>query len=105
MTKIIQKIKNLWNKIINWIVEQYNKFLPKQLMKVVLVLLLCSSVNTVCLPPLTYPTEFKDEYTCLLKGYTESKKLLKQIGKEDVNSEGLFYKFDCMQIKPEEADT
>ena len=28
MTKIIQKIKNLWNKIINWIVEQYNKFLP-----------------------------------------------------------------------------
>ena len=68
MTKIIQKIKNLWNKIINWIVEQYNKFLPKQLMKVVLVLLLCSSVNTVCLPPLTYPTEFKDEYTCLLKG-------------------------------------
>jgi hypothetical protein len=29
MTKIIQKIKNLWNKIINWIVEQYNKFLPK----------------------------------------------------------------------------
>ena len=29
MTKIIQKIKNLWIKIINWIVEQYNKFLPK----------------------------------------------------------------------------
>ena len=29
MTKIIQKIKNLWNKIVNWIVEQYNKFLPK----------------------------------------------------------------------------
>jgi hypothetical protein len=29
MTKIVQKIKNLWNKIINWIVEQYNKFLPK----------------------------------------------------------------------------
>jgi len=29
MTKIVQKIKNLWNKIINWIVERYNKFLPK----------------------------------------------------------------------------
>ena len=29
MTKIIQKIKNLWNKITNWIVERYNKFLPK----------------------------------------------------------------------------
>ena len=31
MTKIIQKIKNLWNKIINWIVEQYNK--PKDAQK------------------------------------------------------------------------
>ena len=74
-------------------------------MKVALVFLLCSSVNVGCLDPIPYPEKFKDEYTCLLKGYTESKKLLKQIGKEDVNSEGLFYKFDCMQIKPEEEKT
>ena len=35
-------------------------------MKVVLVLVLCSSVNTVCLPPLTYPTEFKDEFVLVI---------------------------------------
>ena len=74
-------------------------------MEVVLVLFLCSSINKVCLDPIPYPEKFKDEYTCLLKCYTESKKLLKQIGKENVNNEGLFYKFDCIKIKPEEADT
>tara|TARA_A100000171_G_C2021501_1_gene91324 strand:+ start:132 stop:356 length:225 start_codon:yes stop_codon:yes gene_type:complete len=74
-------------------------------MKIVLVLVLCSSVNMVCLPPIPYPKEFKDEYSCLLKGYTEASKLLKSIGREDVNKEGIFYKFDCIEIKPEEADT
>ena len=74
-------------------------------MKVALVLFLCSYIAETCLEPYPFPTKFEDEYTCLLKGYTESKKLLKQIGRKDVNSEGLFYKFDCMQIKPEEADT
>ena len=29
MKKIIQKIKDLWNKAAEWIVAQYNKFLPK----------------------------------------------------------------------------
>jgi hypothetical protein len=29
MKKIIQKIKDLWNKAAEWIVTQYNKFLPK----------------------------------------------------------------------------
>ena len=29
MKKIIQKIKDLWNKAVEWVVAQYNKFLPK----------------------------------------------------------------------------
>ncbi len=29
MKKIMQKIKDLWNKVAEWIVTQYNKFLPK----------------------------------------------------------------------------
>ena len=29
MKKIIQKIKDLWIKAAEWIVAQYNKFLPK----------------------------------------------------------------------------
>ena len=52
-----------------------------------------------------YPEKFEDEYTCLLKGYDESKRLLEKAGKENVNEHGLFYKFDCFEIKLEEEDT
>ena len=74
-------------------------------MEVVLVLFLCSSINKVCLDPIPYPEKFKDEYTCLLKGYDESKRLLIKAGKENVNKHGLFYKFDCFEIELEEEDT
>ena len=74
-------------------------------MKVALVFLLCSSVNVGCLDPIPYPEKFKDEYTCLLKGYKESIRFLKNAGREDVNEHGLFYKFDCLEVKIEEADT
>ena len=74
-------------------------------MEVVLVLFLCSSINKVCLDPIPYPEKFKDEYTCLLKGYDESKRLLERAGKENVNEHGLFYKFDCFEIELEEEDT
>ena len=47
----------------------------------------------------------EDEYTCLLKGYDESKRLLVKAGKENVNEHGLFYKFDCFEIELEEEDT
>ena len=43
-------------------------------MKIALVFLLCSSVNVGCLDPMPYPEKFEDEYTCLLKGYDESKR-------------------------------
>ena len=29
MKKIIQKVKDLWNKAAEWVVAQNNKFLPK----------------------------------------------------------------------------
>ena len=74
-------------------------------MKVALVFLLCSSVNVGCLDPTPYPEKFEDEYTCLLKGYDESKRLLIKAGKENVNKHGLFYKFDCFEIELEEEDT
>ena len=74
-------------------------------MKVALVFLLCSSVNVGCLDPIPYPEKFEDEYTCLLKGYDESKRLLEKAGKENVNEHGLFYKFDCFEIELEEENT
>jgi len=74
-------------------------------MKIALVFLLCSSVNVGCLDPMPYPEKFEDEYTCLLKGYDESKRLLEKAGKQNVNKHGLFYKFDCFEIELEEEDT
>ena len=63
-------------------------------------MILCSGVSSVCLPP--YPltdTPYKDQYSCLLKGYEKSIEKMEEIGRVVVNENELFIKFYC---KPEE---
>ena len=71
----------------------------------ILVLFLCSGVHNTCLPPYQYHQPFKDAHTCMVRGYEESAKKLKEIGPEDVNTAKLYIKFDCLEraiIVPEE---
>ena len=67
-------------------------------MKVFLVLYLCSSVANTCLNPIIIPDPFEDDYTCLLDGYNKSYEKLVEIGKHDVNTSGIYIKFDCKEI-------
>ena len=63
-------------------------------------MILCSGVSSVCLPPYSLiDTLYKDQYSCLLKGYEKSIEKMEEIGRVAVNENELFIKFYC---KPEE---
>jgi len=64
-------------------------------MKILLSIIICSSVAGECMPPIPYTDLFKDQYDCLQFGYQESQKRLADIGRTDVNQFGMFIKFRC----------
>ena len=54
-------------------------------MKILLSLVICSQVAGTCLEPYPWPTTFNTQYDCLMFGYEESLKKMKEIGRTDVN--------------------
>ena len=47
-------------------------------MKLVLALIMCSAVNSTCLPPIDTKKEFDTWYDCSVAGYQESLDLLQE---------------------------
>ena len=66
-------------------------------MKFILALILCSQTEQICMPPHQWPELFNTQYDCLLFGYEESIKKMKEIGREDINKYNMFIKFTCAQ--------
>ena len=64
-------------------------------MKIVLALIICSQVAGTCMPPYQWPDRFNTQYDCLLFGYEESIKKMKEIGKEEINKYNMFIRFTC----------
>jgi hypothetical protein len=64
-------------------------------MKILLSLIICSSVAGECMPPWPWPETFTTQYDCLRFGYEESAKKLEELGKEEVNKYGMYLKFTC----------
>ena len=69
-------------------------------MKILLTLLICSQVAGTCLEPYEWPERFNTQYDCLMFGYEESLKKMKEIGRTDVNQYNMFVKFYCTPEKP-----
>ena len=69
-------------------------------MKILLTLVLCSQIQQTCLQPYPWPERFDTQYDCLMFGYEESLKKMKEIGKEEVNQHGIYIRFTCT---PEET--
>jgi|TARA_R100000654_G_scaffold8162_3_gene19345 hypothetical protein len=69
-------------------------------MKILLTLIICSQVAGTCLEPYQWPTRFNTQYDCLMFGYEESLKKMKEIGRADVNQYNMFVKFYCTPEKP-----
>jgi hypothetical protein len=63
----------------------------------ILVLFLCSTVHKTCLPPYQFHESFEDPYKCMVTGYEESAKKMKEIGQAEVNKQKLYIKFDCLE--------
>ncbi len=69
-------------------------------MKILLSLIICSQVHTTCMPPYPWPEKFDSSYECMMFGYEESQKKMKEIGRQDVNEHGIYIRFTCT---PEET--
>ena len=69
-------------------------------MKILLTLVICSQVAGTCLEPYPWPERFNTQYDCLMFGYEESLKKMKEIGRTDVNQYNMFVKFYCTPEKP-----
>ena len=67
-------------------------------MKILLSLIICSSVAGDCMPPYEWPETFRTNYDCLMFGYEESMNKLKEVGREDVNKYGMYIRFFCTPV-------
>ena len=67
-------------------------------MKIMLFMILCSSVANTCMQPIPITTMYDNHYDCLLKGYENSLEKIKEIGKDDINKLGIYAKFECKEI-------
>ena len=74
-------------------------------MKVILILYMCSFSTGQCLPPYEFPIKYNDMYECLNAGYTESLRKSKEIGRKDVNENGIYIRFACKEKHTKELNT
>ncbi len=74
-------------------------------MKVILILYMCSFNTGACLPPYEFPIQYNDMYECLNAGYSESLKKSKEIGKEEVNKNGIYIRFMCKEDTKVKVET
>ena len=65
-------------------------------MKILLSLIICSQVAGTCMPPYLWPETFRTQYDCLMFGYEESIKKMKEIGREEVNKYNVYIRFTCI---------
>ena len=64
-------------------------------MKIILSLIICSSVAGECMPPFDWHEAFRTKYDCLVFGYEESLKKMEEIGREEVNKYNMYIRFVC----------
>ena len=67
-------------------------------MKIVLSLLICSQIVGTCIEPYQWPDRFDSQYDCLMFGYEESSKKMKELGRVEVNKYNMYIKFTCTPI-------
>jgi len=67
-------------------------------MKIILGIIICSQVASTCLEPYEWPEKFDSHYDCLMFGYEESMKKMKEIGEKEVNEYSVFFKFTCTPL-------
>tara|TARA_R100000664_G_C2745437_1_gene133273 strand:- start:495 stop:731 length:237 start_codon:yes stop_codon:yes gene_type:complete len=67
-------------------------------MKVMLTIVMCSTLANTCLDPYTFPKVYDNYYECLIDGYQKSLDKTKEIGKLEINNYQIYSKFDCQEV-------
>ena len=57
---------------------------------------ICSGVAQNCIPPITSPQLYEDEYSCMMDGYTTAASMTQDMGREEVNKHNIYIRFICM---------
>ena len=65
-------------------------------MKILLSLIICSYTAGTCMPPYQWPEQFNTNYDCMMFGYEESMRKMKEIGREEVNKYNMYIRFTCV---------
>jgi len=68
-------------------------------MKILLTLIMCSYIQGSCLQPYQWPEQYNSMYECMLAGYEESQKKMKEIGRVEVNKHEIYIRFTCTPAK------
>ena len=68
-------------------------------MKIILTLIICSAVAGECQPPFSNKNLFEDWASCMYAGYNDSLQLLGVMGDDYINTNQIFIKFYCKQLK------
>ena len=71
------------------------KYLKMRYYLILLSLIICSQVAGTCLERYPWPDKFDTQYDCMIFGYEESLKKMKEIGPEEVNKHNIYVKFYC----------
>jgi hypothetical protein len=72
-------------------------------MKFTLVVIMCSAMQSFCLPPVNIEQIYDDAYSCYTDGYQKSYNKIVEIGKEEVNKHRIFIKFNCYEVEINET--
>ena len=68
-------------------------------MKILLSLIICSAVAGECKPPFSSKIMYEDWATCMYAGYNDSLQLLGVMGSDYINTNQIYIKFHCKELK------
>ena len=70
--------------------------------KFIIIMWLCTATTSTplnCKPLKAEQIKFADQYNCTVYGYSHSLKIIKDLGKDQINQYNLFTKFVCVPEK------
>lgn len=65
----------------------------------VLLLQVCSALNSNCLPEIRYPKNLKTHKECVTAGFRTGKTMIEGIDTKTANKEKIFIRFTCHEIE------
>ena len=67
------------------------------MIKVALFIIVCSGLANECMPPYEAAI-LQDHNDCMIRGYSESSRVINEIGQEETNKNLIYIRFICKPI-------